>query len=641
MKNIKRAIHIDFHTMPGVFDIYENFDAVKFAKTLKEAHVEYVNIFAKCNEGYTYYPTKIGVMYPGLKRDMFGELLNECHKNNIGVSAYLNVGYDQEMAIRHRDWMIYNHKLLKSDDEIVSKYFRDMCYYNSGFRKFTIDIIKEIQENYDVDGFFLDCMSLNACSGKECVDACIKRGLDPTKEEDLLKSAGLSRIDFCKEVKEVIGSDKHVFFNSVPYHDIEGTNTHIEIEGLPGGQGYDYFQAQASYARNIEKKVLYMTGRFQKSWADFGGFKTKASLEYDVFDAMMNATEISIGDHMHPSTGLEKTVYDTVGEIYENVMRYEPWTDGAKYKAQIAILTQTENGIIDSSGRGAVRILGELKHTYDVVNEKMDFSKYELLILPDNIIITPLLKEKLKKHIAGGKGIISSGESGLNPEKNEFAMDEWGVIFKGYDEFHNSYFKMNDESDIIMKNMRWSTYVPKIKMSVRENGESYAKYHPPYFDKHWDGIRGYWYIPPTNSDGTCAVSKSECVFHICFNIFDAYYKNAMPAHKQLIKRCIDEFLPHTLIKSNDLPQTARATITELDKTIQLHIKVTYPEVRGEAVVIDEHNKLPQGAVVYIKGEYSEAIIAPCKEKVETVIANGYTKVILPQIEGYVMIVFNK
>ena len=59
MYPMKRAIHLDFHTLPGIYNFNEGWDPKVFADRLKEAGVEYVNAFAKCNLGFAYYPTKI------------------------------------------------------------------------------------------------------------------------------------------------------------------------------------------------------------------------------------------------------------------------------------------------------------------------------------------------------------------------------------------------------------------------------------------------------------------------------------------------------------------------------------------------------------------------------------------------------
>ena len=82
--------------------------------------------------------------------------------------------------------------------------------------------------------------------------------------------------------------------------------SHAEIEGLPSSLGYDYYATNVAYARVLKEKVLNMTGRFQFSWGDLGGYKGKASLENDMWDALMNGAEYCVGDHMHPAGNLDK-----------------------------------------------------------------------------------------------------------------------------------------------------------------------------------------------------------------------------------------------------------------------------------------------------------------------------------------------
>ena len=47
LKPMTRAVHFDFHTMPGIDDFCENFNAEEFAQQMKDANVDYVNVFAR------------------------------------------------------------------------------------------------------------------------------------------------------------------------------------------------------------------------------------------------------------------------------------------------------------------------------------------------------------------------------------------------------------------------------------------------------------------------------------------------------------------------------------------------------------------------------------------------------------------
>ena len=65
----KRTIHLDFQTSPDIKNIGKSFSKEKFQQALKVANAHSICVFAKCHHGYSYYPTKIGTMHPGLNFD--------------------------------------------------------------------------------------------------------------------------------------------------------------------------------------------------------------------------------------------------------------------------------------------------------------------------------------------------------------------------------------------------------------------------------------------------------------------------------------------------------------------------------------------------------------------------------------------
>ncbi|NLC43038.1 MAG: hypothetical protein GX783_02015 [Clostridiales bacterium] len=640
MRPMKRAIHIDFHTMPGIYNFNENWDPKEFARILKDAKVKYINAFAKCNLGFAYYPTEIGVPYPGMKGDMFGDLLRECHKNDIGVTAYFNVGLDHEQARLHRDWCVLNKEGQVIYGDRTANFFRNMCFNSEGYRTYILGMMQEVVDQYDVDGLFLDCMGLYPCYGNECQEDMIKQGLDPLNDDHVRSHTQQVMMDFSNDVKKLVGNDKYLYLNGMGYRNVQHLDTHIEVECLPSGWSYDFFGPQAAYARNIQENAIYMTGRFQKNWGDFGGLKSKASLEYDIWDGLSNAIDVSIGDHMHPAENLDTSVYQIVKEIYTEVEKCEPWTDGAKYVADIGVLTDSP-GYLNETYKGLSRMLGELKYGFDIVNESMDLAKYKVLILPDTMKVTEVLKDKLEKHLSQGKGVLSTGEGGLNPEMTGFALEQWKFKYEGLDQSNSSYFKMlTDDSEDIGK-MTWAMYTHGILMRSTDKSETIAEYIKPYFNRHWDGFHGYFYTPPEKATDQAAIARSGNVYHICFKVFDAYYNVAMISHKEIVKYCLERLLTEPTIKCKKIPSTARVTLTEKEKTVQLHVKATFPEVRGQMNIIEEHQVIPSGAEVSVKGNYKSAYLVPSKEPINIIKEGNYTVVNLPQVEGYAMIALEK
>jgi hypothetical protein len=65
----------------------------------------------------------------------------------------------------------------------------------------------------------------------------------------------------------------------------------------PAAGGYESLPAYSRYLRTLGKPALNMTGRFHRSWADFGGIRTEPSLEYDCVFGLANGLRSTIGNH--------------------------------------------------------------------------------------------------------------------------------------------------------------------------------------------------------------------------------------------------------------------------------------------------------------------------------------------------------
>ena len=658
MRKFHRAVHFDFHNMPGIYDINRDFDAAVFAQRLADAHVDYINFFTQCNRGFAYYPTKVGIPYPGLKRDLFGDILRECHARGIGVTAYINVGLMHEQQRLHPHW---NHMdkegRIHQDPENNPNFFRTLCYNQPEYHDFLMAMLKEICE-YDIDGLFCDCTEYFPCHCNQCTADMIALGMDPKDESAAAAFSQILLRRVFEEIKALLGPDKYLYLNGMPYHSYRDLHTHVELECLPGGHwGYDYFWRHAAYARNLQKTRVYMTGRFKSGWGDFGGYKGKTSLEHDVYDALCNNFLPSVGDHMHPAENINADIYKDVGEVFGRVMQYEKYTDGAEYQADIGVITWS-SGYLGDEYAGLARMLGELQLGFDIVHADMDISRFKLVILPEGTFVDAMLKEKLKAFITAGGKVLSTGTGGLTAPENwppvvqsrfftaadfpvldtGFALEEYELECLGADHSNSAYFTFRKLPEGTA-DMPWSMYNEGILMKAKKPDHVRADYVKPYVDKHWDGQHYYYYTPPEKATGHAAAAVTGPVAHICFNIFTAYNRMAMKEHKLLLKQLIDELLPNPIVKAvSGIPSTARVTLTGKDDYKLLHVKVTFPERRGEFTVVEDHVTLKADAVVKVRGEYRTVCRLPKLMPMESYIENGYTVVTLPEITGYDMFV---
>ncbi len=625
-KKFGRAIHYDFHTSPGIDNILENFDAEKFADKLENAHIEYANVAARCNMGYSYYNTKIGKKYPGLgDRDPLKEIIDACHKRNIGVTAYINVGLNHELMADNYGWLkIAKNGTVYSPDK-KDNFFRLMCY-NSDYRKYFLNELREICE-YDIDGLFCDCFTLTPCYCPRCMAEMQKKGVNMDDYWAVIEYQSNVRLEFASEMKEAVGEKNgkiKMYINSMSL--VSGFQTHAELECLTTDPswGYDYFDYMAAYTRPLFEDRLYMSGRFQNSWGDFGGVKPLASMQNDLYDAMMNSFGISFGDHLHPVDGFENEVASRMGKVMEERMAYEPYIENSDNIVEVGVLVHStlQTVRLPNYVKGVSRMLRELKIPYNVYDENGAFENVKLLLLEEGGF-DEKLERRLSDYVKNGGKIIFTGAA-VDLGKRSGLLDYIELV--GKDDRDNAYYTV-DGSD-----MRWAMYdLSRVIKNI--GGVEKAKYVNNVVNFTWDGRQSCYYRPQGEPTEYSAAVLGENTACICFNVFNAYINNFLVEHRELVKTLIDALLPEKLIETPDMPKTASVALTKNDTSTVFHVKATYPEHKMNRGIVEEHTYM-KSVEVSLKGEYNEVYILPEMTKVESKYENGRTVFETGNILGY-------
>ena len=201
--------------------------------------------------------------------------------------------------------------------------------------------------------------------------------------------------------------------------------------------------------------------------------------------AVLAGAAISIGDQLHPCGELNESTYRLIGQAYSLVEQKEPYCEGAKNLADIAVLSceAVLGGGRHSAGTdsdvGASRILLEGKHLFDIIDEEADFSRYRVLILPDQVLLCDALAGRLRAYLENGGRMLLSGCSGLNMARNAFALDV-GADFGGFSQLRPDYMVPDFET----VNGR-TEYVMYSQGVMLENvaGEVFAHRQAPYFNR--------------------------------------------------------------------------------------------------------------------------------------------------------------
>ena len=624
-----RQIHLDFHTSPHIKGIGSDFDPAEFAKTLKDANVEWINLFAKCHHGMFYYKTELGTVHPHLEAELLKGQIEGCRNEGIKVGIYTCVGWTEDTADRHPEWMeVSPEGVVGVKKPFTNSYssWQKMCINNKEFRKLIKAELREAYELFVPDGFWIDIIFQMRCVCKTCMAEMLAEGLDPACADDVFRHDRAVQIGFMRDVYEFIRSfskDVHIYFNCNPYEmdladesEIAGRNkqdlcTYIDIESLPSDAwGYSHFPVAVNYVNKRDIDLNMMNGKFHTSWGDFGSLRNKAALEYECFRAIANGAGACVGDQLHPTGRLDPTVYKRIGEVFASMKEKEPWCIDTKKTSQIGVYATRKSG--DSgfndkqmgiADEGVYRILTELKYTFDYIDFTDDLDKYELVILPDCVYLDGAAAAKLNAYVAGGGKVLLSAESavgdvaaaatagndagvgvaaatagndaagscGCGCAGRSFLLDDIGVKYCGPAEYNPRYMRITKERFPDIPPMDYVTYERGAEVVALDGAEVLAEIINPYFNRGYYKFCSHRQTPP---DGIvtqfAAITRKGNVAYIANPLFTDYASCRCMTYRDIVGKLIADLGVMPIVQA-DLPSFVEVTVRTKGENTIIHL----------------------------------------------------------------------
>ncbi len=653
-----RQVHLDFHTSEHIPDIGAKFDKEQFQAALRAGHVDSITVFSKCHHGWSYHPTEANVMHPHLSFDLLGAQIEAAHEIGVNVPVYISAGYDEKTARQHPEWLV--HRMVDGQVE-APDFTRPMYHYlclNTAYLDELLAQIKEMLSRYDADGLFLDIVNVLPCCCETCRAALLASGKDPENEADVLALAEQVYANYTRRVRETVDSVKPglpVFHNGghirTGRRDLAHMNTHLELESLPtGGWGYDHFPMSAAYARTLGMDFLGMTGKFHRSWGEFGGFKHPNALRYETALSVANGACCSVGDQLHPSGEMDMATYQLIGAAYAEVEAKEPWLAHAKHVADVAVFTSEAasnyyksgafrsevTSLIARSDTGCTRMLLEGHYLFDVLDIDAAFDGYKVIILPDAIRVAGRLQEKLAAFVAGGGKVLATGESGLAREDDAFVLD-FGADYAGRCSYQPSYvrprFALRSP-----ENAAFVLYAAGHELSVRD-GEVLADRVNPYFNRTVDHFCSHLHTPPNMADTAPGMVSGKDGIYIGWNLFEEYAEQGCLAAKEIFCHALDQLLGKNKSIETTLPAQGVVALTRQAGRYVSHLLYASPVKRGRDVEVIE-DILPLHDVqvcVRVEGKVTRVYLAPQEEDIPFVQEGNRVTFAVPSMENHQMV----
>ena len=650
MHNPKYAMFFDFHTQKMCKGVGSEFDSEKFADWLADCGVDTVGLHAKCNQGFCYYDTKIGTRHPTMAvgQDMFGDAVASCNARGIQVVAYLNCGLSHETAVMHPEWCNISpdgrilHPDLYDIGE-VTPYMRVMCM-NTPYREYFFSLVREILDKYPVAGFLFDSFNGFPCVCPDCIERMHKEGIDIHDKDAVARFGRASVLRMGEDLSKLVHSvrpDAYTYFLGLgAVSNARLAPEYLECECLPTnpGWGYDLLPISARYYRTLSKGPhMNMTGRFY-DWGDFGSLRTLDAILYDLYFGLANGMRPDLSDHMHPTGRLYKGVCKRCKEAFDEVRKYEKWHENAENLVDIGVVRVDGH---KPSMVGVTRLLSELMMQFDFIDLNADWSKYKVLVLPDEVKATPEIVGRLKRHYAAGRGVIATGLSGLLPDGADFALPEdFGV--KCISEYKATpvYFSMTEE---------WSENMPELPLAVNAQGynigllpgtQCAGRLVAPVLEHVWDGVYSSYYTPPDKETSQPFATWNGRTAYCSFKLFASYYEAASRELRQIIANFLSRLLPKPLLRVNEmLPTTGRCFVTRQPGRLLVHVLHYVPELRGKMLIVENAFQATNVEIrLRLDGlRPAKCYICPDRQEIPFSVEDDCLTATIPNVNGYALL----
>lgn len=656
-----RQVHLDFHTGPAIPDVGRDFDARTLTRRFKEARVNSVTVFAKCHHGHLYYRTGRPERHPGLKPDLdlLEEQVEALHAEGIRAPIYISVQCDEYAADTHPEWVAR-----KPDSSIVMRRDPAKGWFAPGwqildmstpYQEYLAEQTAEVLDRFHpVDGIFFDMCWDQPSSTQDAIRGMRARGYDPEDDQHRRRYAREVAMAYMERFHQMVRAsspEATVYFNSRPLANLPAELPfleQVEIEALPtGGWGYMFFPKNVRWARRFGKPYLGMTARFHRSWADFGGLKPYAALEYETSQMMAHGARCSVGDQLHPRGTLDEAAYDLIGRVFRRVEEREPYLEGAVPLAQIGVVRSADawsaNRDDPGSEEGVTRMLIQLKHQFDLIDGRVaDLSPYELLVLPDSVAVDPALAARLQQYVDAGGRLLATGTSGLSPDGSEVFVPELGIQAEGTSPFTTTYFRAVPELSAELPAANHVMYERGVRVRPLPGTRAVAQVVEPYFERTWDHFSSHQQTPDDRVTDYAAATLNDQAAYVAYPVFTAYARHGNLPYRQLVRGLIDRLLPNPLLRVEGAPSSLEATVTRqpAEGRTVVHLLYYVPERRTPDLDIVE-DILPLHNLelsLALDSAPHRAYLAPEDTPLDFNWRDGRAHVRVPEVRGHSMVV---
>lgn len=624
----------------------------EYERFIETADVDSMIVYCKDHWGVTYFDSNVegAQKHEGVKGDWIAQVRTLLKKKNVEFVAYYCIEYDEGAARRHPDW-----RAMKSDgtplirDDAYAKW--SICCYQSDYRYYCLEQLKEIITNYSPDALFLDIFGSSLCYCENCRKKFIELYGYPLPESrdainmhtlDILEFLDNNAKEFYQEIKDSLKRVDSSLAITVNFscHYPQDFRVLLDYQFSEPLLGDNWFSS--AYARDtaIGQYPILAPGEASQVY----NYNHVNQYIYDLSSIAAQGCRVGMySGSQHRDGTLDFEEANRLGTAYRILDKMSPWLIDRIPYANVGIIQSDASKNINlpdlvpdailrmkhhcphtDAVLGAMNLCENAKLPWKILPDRnltlASLKNIGILLLPEVYIINNDLAGLLREYTASGGKIVASMETGMwnadgTKRKCSILSDILGVV---YQNTHREY-----------KQNTWSAYLrpldpeqfhgllscttPPVSDLFAEikptTAASLAEFILPCVacdSKHWVN----WWSPPPGDDTEFPAltvnnySKGTAVY-LAFDYFNMAKSNDYQDTDALFKDILDliDFRPklYNIVSSPHMIRTAffrRADsyIVHQLSTLPKFFKGETTLVSGGALILQE--KIRSARLVY-------------------------------------------
>jgi hypothetical protein len=181
-----------------------------------------------------------------------------------------------------------------------------------------------------------------------------------------------------------------------------------------------------------------------------------------------------------------------------------------------------------------------------------------------------------------------------------------------------------------------------LEVEPQHGAEVLAKVWHPYFDRTWEHFCSHRHTPAAQESAFPAVVANSHAAYFAHPIFASLTRHGVTTYKRLFLNVLHRFLNEPLVRTN-APSTAHVTLQrqEAEGRTIAHVLHYIPEQRYKDIQTIE-DVIPLYSVelsVRLDRRPGRVYVAPVGTELEADWGRGRSRVMIPEVRGHAMIVF--